>query len=68
MGIIGFHAHNLNMVSHGSVYHQWGKGRKRVLRFSKSGDLKLEKAYSRHYIRNRSQENKFKVINEFSCA
>jgi len=62
--IIGFHAHDLNMVSHGSVYHQWGKGRKRVLRFSKSGDLNLEKAYSRHYTWNRSQENKVNVINE----
>ena len=62
--VIGFHAHDLNMVSHGSVYHQWEKGKKRVLRFSKSGDLNLEKAYSRHYIWNRSQEIKFKVINE----
>jgi hypothetical protein len=66
--IIGFHAHDLDMVSHVSVYHQWGKGTERVLKFSKSGYSKLEKAYSRHYTWNRSQEIKFKVINEFSCT
>jgi hypothetical protein len=63
--IIGFHAHDLNMVSRGSVYQQWGKGGKQVLRFSKSGDLNIEKAYSRQYIWNRSQENKLEVINEY---
>ena len=62
--IIGFHAHDLNMVPRQTVYHQWGKGKKRVLRFSRSGDSNLEKAYSRHYIWNRSQENKLEVINE----
>ena len=62
--IIGFHAHDLNMVPHQTVYHQWGKGKKRVLRFSRSGDSNLEKAYSRHYIWNRSQENQLEVINE----
>ena len=60
--IIGFHAHDLNMVPRQTVYHQWGKGKKRVLRFSRSGDSNLEKAYSRHYIWNRSQENKPEVI------
>lgn len=54
--IIGFHAHDLNMVPRQTVYHQWGKGKKRVLRFSRYGDPNLEKAYSRHYICNRSQE------------
>ena len=62
--IIGFHAHDLNMVPRQTVYHQWGKGGKRVLRFSKSGDPNLEEAYSRHYIWNQSQKNKLKVINE----
>lgn len=34
-----------------TVYHQFGKGRKRVLRFSKRGDVNLEAAYSRHYLK-----------------
>ena len=50
--IIGFHAHDLNLVPSQNVYHQWGKGKKRVLRFSRSGDPNIENAYSRHYIRN----------------
>lgn len=62
--IIGFHAHDLNMVPRQTVYHQWGRGGNRVLRFSKSGDPNLEKAYSRHYVWNQSQEKKLKAINE----
>ena len=62
--IIGFYAHDLNMVPRQTVYHQWGKGKKRVLKFSKSGDPNLDKAYSRHYIWNQSQEKKLKAINE----
>ena len=61
--IIGFHAHDLNMVPRQTVYHQWGKGKKRMLRFSRSGDPNLEKAYSRYYIWNRSQERS-KYINK----
>lgn len=64
--IIGFHAHDLDMVSRQTVYHQWGKGNKRILRFSRSGDSNLEKAYSRKYFRNWSQEIKLEVINENS--
>lgn len=60
--IIGFHAHDLNMVPRQTVYHQWGKGKNRVLKFSKSGDPNLEKAYSRHYVWNQSQEKKLKAI------
>ncbi len=62
--IIGFHVHDLNMVSRQTLYHQWGKGKKRILRFSKSGDPNLEKAYSSHYIWNQSQEKKLKAINQ----
>ena len=62
--IIGFHAHDLNMVPRQTAYHQWGNGKNRILRFSKSGDPNIEKVYSRHYIWNRSQEKKLKVINE----
>lgn len=62
--IIGFHVHDLNMVPSQTVYHQWGKGKQRILRFSKSGDPNIEKAYSRHYVWNQSQEKKLKTINE----
>ena len=29
--IIGFHAHDLNMVPRNTRYHQWGKGKNRAL-------------------------------------
>ena len=60
--IIGFHAHDLNMVPRQRAYHQWGNGKNRILRFSKSGDPNIEKAYSRHYIWNQSPEKKLKFI------
>ena len=52
------------MVPRQTVYYQWGKGRKRVLRFSKSGKQTLEDAYSRHYTWNRSQEEKQAAIDQ----
>jgi len=60
--IIGFHLHDLNMVPRNTHYCQWGKGKKRTLRFSKSGDKKIEEAYSRHYIWNQSSDKKNKII------
>jgi len=62
--IIGFYTHDLNMVLRQTTYHQWGNGKNRILRFSKSGDPNTEKVYSSHYIWNQSQEKKLKVINE----
>ena len=61
--IIGFHVHDLNMVPRQTVYRQLGKGKKRILRFSKSGDPNIEKAYSRHYIWNQSPQQKRIAIN-----
>ena len=60
--IIGFHAHDLNMVPKITHYHQWGKGKKRDLQFSKSGDKNLEEAYSRHYLWNQLPEKKKEII------
>jgi hypothetical protein len=60
--IIGFHAHDLNMVPSTTIYHQWGKGKKRPLRFSKSGNKEVEDAYSRHYRWNQSSEKKQAII------
>ena len=40
-------------------YNQYGKGMKRRLRFSKSGNENIEKAYATHYIdKNRINELK----------
>lgn len=61
--IIGFHAHDLNMVPSQTAYHQWGKGKSRTLQFSKTGNRKLEEAYSRHFLWNQSSEKKQAIIN-----
>ena len=60
--IIGFHVHDLNMVPHITQYHQKRKGKKHQLRFSKSGDRKIEEAYSKHYHLNQSPEKKQDII------
>lgn len=49
--IIEIHCCKLNLTPSQTAYRKWGKGGKRiVLRFSKSGEPNLEKAYSRHYV------------------
>lgn len=45
--ILRFHAHDLNLAPRVTPY----KRGKRILRFSKSGDPNLEKAYSRHFVK-----------------
>lgn len=60
--IIGFHAHDLNMIPKNTTYFKNGKGKKHPLRFSKSGNKKVEEAYSRHYCWNQSQEKKQAAI------
>ena len=62
--IIGFHAHDLQMVPIQAVYRQRGTGKDRALRFSKSGTKRLEEAYSRHYKWNQSPEKKRGMIEE----
>jgi hypothetical protein len=62
--ILGFHVHDLNMLPRRTVYHQWGKGKSRLLRFSKSGNEGVEEAYSTHYVWNRSPEKKWQVIEQ----
>lgn len=58
--IIGFHAHDLNMLPSQQTYRQ--KGKKIILRFSKAGDRTIEMAYMRHYKWNQSQEKKQRAI------
>jgi hypothetical protein len=48
--ILRFHAHDLNLVPSVAVYVRRGKGRRDRLRFTKSGDAKLEEAYARHFV------------------
>lgn len=48
--ILRFHAHDLNLVPTVTVYVRWGKGPRPRLRFTKTGDRRLEEAYSRHFV------------------
>jgi hypothetical protein len=58
--IIGFYAHDLNMVPSQHSYLQ--RGTKRQLRFSRTGDSGVETAYSRHFRWNQSHEKKQAMI------
>jgi hypothetical protein len=48
--ILRFHAHDLNLKPSFTAYHRWGRGAKQKLRFSKTGDPNLEKAYATHLV------------------
>ncbi len=49
--ILQHHARDLGLKPSSTGYKKWGKkGRKIVLRFSRSGDPNIEAAYSRHYV------------------
>jgi len=48
--ILRFIAHDLNLRPSPTVYLRHGKGGRLPLRFSKSGDPKLEQAYSTHFV------------------
>jgi hypothetical protein len=48
--ILRFHAHDLKLVPSLTVYMSWGKGPKHRLRFTKTGDPRIEEAYSRHFV------------------
>ncbi len=39
-----------------TAYMSWGKGPKRPLRFSKSGEAQIEKHYSTHYVKVRIEQ------------
>ena len=58
--ILDHHARALGLKPSQTVYRQWGKrGKKIVLRFSKSGDHVLEAAYSRHYVAPGRRKSKY---------
>jgi hypothetical protein len=47
--ILGFHCHDLNLVPSHTAYVKWGKGPRMPLRFTKTGEERLEKIYARHF-------------------
>ena len=49
--ILRFFAHDLNLKPSRTAYMRWGKGPKQRLRFTKTGDPKVEQAYSTHFVR-----------------
>ena len=48
--ILRFHAHDLNLKPSWTAYMRSGKGPKQRLRFTKTGDPKLEEAYATHFV------------------
>lgn len=49
--ILRMHVHDLNLRPSLTVYVKHGKGSRMRLRFTKTGEPKLEEAYARHFIR-----------------
>ncbi|MEQ9323664.1 MAG: hypothetical protein RIF41_31165 [Polyangiaceae bacterium] len=56
--ILRFHAHELSLEPSETAYRRHGKGPKQPLRFSKSGEPNLERAYATHFIRQRKRATK----------
>jgi hypothetical protein len=48
--ILRLHAHDLNLKPSRTAYMRWGKGPKQRLRFTKTGDPKIEEAYATHFV------------------
>jgi hypothetical protein len=48
--ILRFHAHDLKLAPSATAYVRHGSGPKHRLRFTKTGDAKLEKAYHTHFV------------------
>lgn len=48
--ILRFHAHDLNLKPSWTAYTRWGMGPKQGLRFTKTGERKLEDVYATHFV------------------
>jgi hypothetical protein len=48
--ILRFHAHDLNLLPSVISYVRWGKGPRQRLRFTKTGERRIEQAYTRHFV------------------
>ena len=55
--ILRFHAHDLNLKPSSTVYLRKAAGKKLPLRFSKTGDPKLEAAYACHFVAPDKRKN-----------
>ena len=56
------HAHDLNLRPSVKVYVRKTRGGRLRLRFTKTGDLKLEEAYARHFKKVVSKRNRQMVV------
>lgn len=50
--ILRFHAHDLDLEPSWTAYMRAGRGPRLQLRFTKTGDAKLEEAYATHFVRH----------------
>ncbi len=48
--ILGFYCHDLNLKTSSTAYVKWGKGPRSPLRFTKTGEARLEHVYARHFV------------------
>ncbi len=48
--VLRFHIHDQNLVPSPTVYMRHGKGPKQRLRFTKTGDVNLEKVYATQFV------------------
>jgi len=49
--VLRMHVHDLNLRPSLTTYVRQGKGRRSPLRFTRTGEPKIEEAYSRHFVR-----------------
>lgn len=64
-------AREMNLKESYTAYISWGKGPKRPLRFSKSGDSHVERHYSTHYFKRKDEikyasKPKLKLLSQIS--
>jgi hypothetical protein len=54
--LLRMHAHDLNLRPSETAYMRRTRGGKLRLRFTKNGDLKVEEAYARHFVKVASKQ------------
>jgi hypothetical protein len=64
--VFRMHAHDLNLQPSQALYTQ--QSSKRTLRFTKTGDRKIEEAYCRHFIHVVSKKKKRAAAEQFAPA
>lgn len=51
-----YYSQNNGLEPSWTAYRKWGKGKKFPLRFSKSGDAKIEEMYATHFVSSEKQK------------